>query len=134
MIIGVIWILIGVILLGLYNGYLLLDNYTAEEDPKNISIKNKWHIIGSIIFLYISSTVWYLWGWKYIPFSLSCFWSIYAGIVHKIGLNRSFFFVGTTAGTDKIIRKISSKKPELVSSILKISLLILSVILLFIFK
>jgi len=127
--IPIIWILLGVILLGYYNGLLLLDNNTPEDDAKNKQIKNLWHLVGAIIFLYLSGTAWFIWGIKYVPFALSSFWGVYASIVQKIGLNKSPFFVGTTAKTDLLIRKIFSKNPELGSGILKSISLIISVLL-----
>ena len=131
--IGIFWILFGVIALGFYNGLLLLDDKTPENDPKNKEIEDKWHIVGAIIFLYISATAWYFWGLSYVPFALSCFWSLFAGIVHRVGLNKPFFFVGTTAKTDILLRKLFPKNPETGSAILKCSVLILSLIILFFF-
>lgn len=125
---GIIWILLGVVLLGFYNGQLLLDDKTSEDDPKNKQIELKWHLIGACIFIYLSATTCYLWSWKYVPFSISSFWVIFAAIVHKIGLNKPFFFVGTTAKTDKLIRRFFPKNPEKASAILKITSLILSLL------
>lgn len=131
MIVGILWVLIGVITLGYYNALLILDDRTPESDPNNLKIKKKWHIAGSIIFCYLAATAWYIWGWKYIPFTLSCFWMIFAGIVHEVALNKSFFFVGTTAKTDRIIRWISPNNPEKVSAIMKSLALIVSTLLIF---
>lgn len=125
---GVIWILLGVVLLGFYNGQLLLDDKTPEDDPKNKNIEANWHFVGACIFLYLSITAWYVWGLEYIPFALSSFWVIFAAIVHKVGLNKPFFFVGTTAKTDKLIRWLFPKNPEMGCAILKITTLILSVL------
>ena len=129
--IGALWILAGVILLGAYNALLLLDDKTPESDASNSDLEKKWHAIGACIFVYIAATAWIFFGWQYAPFALSCFWCIFAGIVHVIALNKPFFFVGTTAKTDKLLRKLSPNKTELVSAILKLSCLILSTILLF---
>lgn len=129
--IGIIWSLIGAVLLGFYNGLLLLDDKLLESDSRNKEIEEEWHIIGATIFIYLTLTSWILYGWEYILFTLSCFWCIFAGIVHRIGLNKPFFFVGTTAKTDKLIRKIAPKKPELVSGILKIGMLLGSIFLIF---
>ena len=131
--IPIFWGFIGVILLGLYNGLLLLDDKTSESDPLNTSIETRWHIVGAMIFIYISCTAWLVWGIEYVPFILSLFWSLYAGIVHKIGLKKPFFYVGLTAKTDKILRKFFPKNPELGSGILKILILILSLIFMLVF-
>jgi hypothetical protein len=79
--------------------------------------------------MYISCTAAFIWGLKYIPFALSCFWGIFAGIVHIVGLNKSFFFVGTTAKTDILIRKIFPKNPEIGSAILKCLSMVISILL-----
>jgi len=126
--IPIVWILISVILLGFYNGLLLKDDKLSENDPQNKKIELYWHFVGSLIFIYISLTTWYVWDIKYIPLTLSSFWGIFGGIVHKIGLNKPFFFVGTTAKTDKLIRKLFPKNPELLSGILKITLILLSIL------
>jgi hypothetical protein len=127
--IGIIWILLGVILIGFYNGLLILDDKTSNNDIKNKQIKNKWHFVGAILFMYISFTAAFIWGFKYAPFALSCFWTIFAGIVHIVGLNRPFFFVGTTAKTDILIRKIFPKNPEIGSAILKCLSMVISILL-----
>ena len=131
---GIIWILLGVVLLGFYNGLLLLDDKTPEDDPKNKEIQNKWHFVGASIFLYLGATAWYVWGIQYIPFTLASFWMIFGGIVHRIGLNKPFFYVGTTAKTDILLRKVFSKDPELGSEILKTIAMVLSIALIIICK
>ncbi len=130
---GIIWTLIAVILLGFYNGLLLLDDKKLESDPANKGIETKWHMVGAAIFLFISFTAWYVWGWQYIAFGLASFWCIFGGIVHRVGLNKPFFFVGTTAKTDLMIRKFFPKKPELGSAIAKIGILVLSVLIIIFF-
>lgn len=132
--IGIIYLLFAVVLIGLYNGLLLLDDKTLESDPKNKEIEKKWHTVGAALFLFISASAWYFFGWQYILLGLSAFWSLFGGIVHKVGLNKPFFFVGTTAKTDLMIRKVFPKKPELGSAIAKIGVLALSVLLIIIFK
>lgn len=127
---GIIWILIGVVLMGLYNGLLLLDNKTPENDPNNKDIKDAWHSVGAAIFIYLSTTAWFVWDIAYVPFALSSFWLLFAGIVHKIGLKKPFFYVGTTAKTDILLRKLFPKNPELGSAILKSTLLVMSLIIL----
>lgn len=129
MLFPIIWILIGVILLGIYNGFLLKDDKTPEDDPKNKEIETEWHVVGAIIFCYITATACLFWGIQYVLFSLSLFWTLYAGLVHMIGLKKPFFYVGTTASTDKLIRSIFPKKPELGSALTKTIVLLLSILL-----
>ena len=126
--IGILWILVGVVLLGLYNGLLLLDDKTPEDDPNNVKIQKDWHLVGGLVFSYLALTAWYIWDWTYIPFTIASFWLIFAAIVHKVGLNKPAFFVGTTAETDKLIRKLFPENPERGALILKSSALILSIL------
>lgn len=128
--IGIIWCLVGVVLLAFYNALLVLDDKTPENDLINKEIETEWHVVGAAIFCYIAITAWMIWGVEYIPFVLSAFWLIYGGIVHVIGLKKPFFFVGTTAKTDIVIRKIFPKNPENGSAFLKCLVMILSVLLL----
>ena len=131
---SLIWIIIGVTILGFYNGLMLLDDKTSETDLSNKSIENKWHFVGVALFLYLSITTSIIWGWVYIPFTLSLFWGLFGGIVHKIGLKKSFFFVGNTAKTDILIRKLFKNNPELWSAILKILVMVLSIFLIIIYR
>lgn len=120
-----------VISLGLYNGFLLLDDKTDENNPINKSLEKKWHFVGAYLFLSLSMTIYFFTKeWTYILFVLSSFWLIFGGIVHKIGLNKPFFYVGTTASTDRLLRYISPKNPEKLSFILKLLTFIFSIILL----
>jgi len=126
-ILGIIFTLIGVILLGFYNALLLKEGRTLPDSPDISKISKQWHMVGAAIFLYISIAVGYSFGWKFIPFSLSCFLAIFAGIVHKLGLGKSFFFVGTTAKTDQLLQKWFPNNAEKGSAILKISMLVVSI-------
>jgi hypothetical protein len=129
--INIIWILIGVIIIAFYNALLVLDDKTLNSDTNNIKIKKMWHTVGAVLFLYVAATAWIISGFKYVPFVLSSFWLLFGGIVHVVGLKKPFFFVGTTAQTDIILRKVFSKNPELGSIIVKSLLLLSSVFLIF---
>lgn len=129
MIIGAtLWILLGVTILGLYNGLMLLDDKTDENSERNPQIEQDWHIVGAALFLYLAFTFWYAIGIQYSLLAISSFWILFAGIVHKVGLNKPFFFVGTTAKSDRLLRKWFPKNPETASAILKISLFIVTLV------
>lgn len=64
-----------------------------------------------------------------IVFSAS-FWLIHDGIVNRVGLNRTFFFVGTTAWLDRQFQK--TRHPELFMGVAKLGLLVAGIILLLI--
>ena len=130
---GIFWVLMGAALMGWYNALLLLDDKTLETDERNKEIEEYWHGVGAGIFFYLSLTAMFVWGVEYVPFTLSSFWLLFAGIVHKVGLNKPFFFVGTTAKTDILLRKIFPKTPELGSAILKSTVFFLSLLLLIFF-
>lgn len=126
-----IWIIVGVIILGLYNSFMILDNKTPENDINNKIIKKKWHFCGALLFIYIAITISFVWGIIYIPLVLSTFWMLFAGIVHKIGLKKPFFYIGETAETDVLIKKVFKKKAEFIIIVLKILSLIGSIILVY---
>jgi fatty acid desaturase len=126
-ILGTIWVLIGVVLLGLYNALLIKDARIPDGTPENDKVSAEWHEVGAGLFLYLAFTAFFAFGAKFIPLSLSAFWAIFAGIVHKVGLNKPFFFVGTTAKTDKLLQKWFPNKAEKASAILKISMLVVSI-------
>lgn len=128
MIIAIFWILTGCTLLGFYNALLLKDDKMPEDDPRNKQTETNWHYVGAALFLYLSLTAWVAWGIEYVFFSLSCFWTLFAGIVHKVGLNKPFFYVGTTAKTDRLLRQLFPQNPEKGSAILKLGTLIASLI------
>lgn len=117
--------------LGVYSAYMLLDDKLPEEDPRNKMIEWTWHAVGAIVFAFLAYTFSRFIGWKYAFFVLSQFWLLFAGIIHTVALKKPFFFVGTTAATDKIIQRTAvlvRLSPLLTSAILKITALILSVL------
>lgn len=121
MVIGaVLWILLGVTILGLYNGLMLLDDKTDENSDKNSQIESDWHIVGAALFLYLAFTFWYAIGIQYALLAIAAFWILFAGIVHRVGLHKPFFFVGTTAKSDKLLRKWFPNNPERASAVLKL--------------
>lgn len=122
--------------LGLYNGFLVADDKTDEADPRNSYLEKMWHLLGATVFCmlafmaqtlhcYIEYGSYYLdKGWPIALFTLSCFWLLFAGLVHRIGLNKPFFYVGEKAVTDRLIRKIASwvnRGEEETSALMKIS-------------
>ncbi len=131
MILAIAWVLIGTILLGAYNAFLIKDGRLPIGDADKPLIEDDWHYIGAGLILYLAATAYVVWGIQYVPFVLSSFWAIFAGIVHTIALKKPFFFVGTTAKTDKLLQKWFPNNAEKASAILKISMLVVSIILIF---
>jgi hypothetical protein len=60
--------------------------------------------------------------WQVIPLGAGLFWLIHDGIVNRIGLERPFFFVGTTAWIDRQFQKTGH--PELFMAACKIGLIL----------
>jgi hypothetical protein len=61
------------------------------------------------------------------------FWAGFDLFCNKIVLNRPWLFVGTTADTDKFIRKIADVihlKPEITSLLIKVAILLATIVLL----
>lgn len=91
----------------LYGGYLLLDDKRPEDTAEDVHIDALWHLFGGIVFFLIAFTFYRFMGWKYALFSIAVAWFLYAGIVQLIGLQKNFFFVGTTAMTDKALQSVA---------------------------
>lgn len=125
---NIFWTLLGISLLGLYSALMLKDDKTPETDPSNKKLENQWHFVGAAFFCYFAASLWFLFGFQYVPFCLSSFWMIFGGIIHKVGLNKEFFFVGTTAKTDIFLRRLFPRNPNKGSAILKISIFVASLI------
>lgn len=120
----IMWmVLIFAILFGLYNSFLILDKKT--NDPK---YSNYWHSVGGLIFIYISIICFIYFGFWAAISSLMLFWVIFGGIVHILGLKKPFFYVGTTAKTDILFRKVFKKNTEFWSGLIKLISLVSSLI------
>lgn len=61
----------------------------------------------------------------------SLFWLIHDGIVNIVGLDRKFFFVGTTAAIDRLFQRFPN--PPLAQAVAKCSILALSILAFIIF-
>jgi hypothetical protein len=126
----VYWFLLGVVLLGFYNALLIKDDKTPENSPDNTKIEKDWHRIGASLFAYLTITFWiHSYDFRFVLFGVSAFWFLFAGIVHMVGLKKDFFYVGETAYTDKLFRKVFPNNPILASKILKTALFVVSALL-----
>lgn len=134
MIYYIIYFVLLVAALGWYNALLVKDDRMNEDDPRNANLEVQWHIAGGIVFFLIAWGAWKELGWPWAIFVLALFWLLFAGIVHITALGKSFFFVGTTALSDKIINWINNTfkigHAEKVAMILKTVTIIVSIILL----
>jgi hypothetical protein len=126
-----IFIILFCLALAMYNSYLIEDSRIEDGTVQDRKSKRAWHCWGAVIFILLAGLGWYVGGWQWTLLTLSVFWLIFAGIVHAIALKKSFFYVGTTAVTDRMIRSMASflnMKPVVLAAILKISAVVISVI------
>ena len=101
------------------------DSYNAYENNK------KWHFWKGINQICVYGMVFLGFGFKMMMIFAVLFWAGFDLFVNKIVLNRPWLFVGTTADTDKFIRKVSDKihiKPEYTSLLIKVAILICTII------
>lgn len=68
--------------------------------------------------------------WQLVPLGAAMFWLIHDGIVNRVGLDRPFFFVGTTAWIDRQFQRFA--KPEPAMAVAKAALLAVGVGLFFV--
>lgn len=116
---------------GLYGALLLKDDKMSEDDARNAHLELQWHAVGAFVFLTIAYTFYRFIGVRAVPLSLSTAWLLFAGLVHVVGLGRSFFYVGTTAATDKIqqwLARTLHTSVQLLSAVLKILAYVASIL------
>ena len=101
------------------------DGHNAYENNK------KWHFWKGVNQLCVYGIVFLGFGFKMMMIFAVLFWAGFDVLVNVIVLNRPPFFVGTTADTDKFIRKVADiihLKPEITSLLIKATVLICTVI------
>lgn len=152
-IVGITFICIYAVLDGLGDAFIF-----RNFNPKNFSLDNEYrrsptfkeiHELSMLGFYekYDYNTNWhraqaaqqsavilataYLTGsWPLIVLGAGAFWLVHDGIVNRIGLDRPFFFVGTTAWIDRQFQKTGH--PELFMGIAKIVAIVTGCVLFFI--
>lgn len=104
---------------------------TAKHIAQSADMNTNWHRAQAAQQSAVILVTAYLSGcWQLIPLGAGLFWLIHDGIVNRIGLDRPFFFVGTTAWIDRQFQKLSD--PELAMAVAKAGLLVAGIVLLFI--
>lgn len=99
-----------------------------------INDKTRWHFWQAVRQgTFIIFAAMFAGHWAIALFTASLFWLIHDGIVNIIGLDRKFFFVGTTAFMDRMFRWFFPGNPSLAMGIAKGSILALSIAAFFIF-
>lgn len=99
-----------------------------------INDKTRWHFWQAVrqgTFIVFAAVFAGHWAVAFITASL--FWLIHDGIVNIIGLDRKFFFVGTTAWFDKTFRRFFPGNPSAAMAVTKFGMLAASAAAYFIF-
>ena len=96
------------------------DKVRETENAEYKSNRN-WHIWQGALQLFFLSVVYLIDSFQSSLIAATIFWNIHDPVVNKLGLEKHAFFVGTTAFIDKTMRSISSKHPERVNIIAKLS-------------
>lgn len=99
-----------------------------------INDKTRWHFWQAVrqgTFIVFASI--FAGHWAIALFTASLFWLIHDGIVNTVGLDRKFFFVGTTAWFDKTFRRFFTGNPEAAMAVAKFGMLAASAAAYFIF-
>lgn len=116
----------------MYQKYQFLERDLYSKDSHNAYENNKkWHFWKGINQICVYGMVFLGFGFKMMMIFAVLFWAGFDLFVNKIVLNRPWLFVGTTADTDKFIRKVSDKihiKPEYTSLLIKITVLACTII------
>lgn len=138
-------VLIYAVLDGLRDAYMFKDfrvqspvlrellKTTGQQKGRWFGNANKmWH---RLQFLqqgaFILSAAWIGQSWQIIPLGAGLFWLVQDGLVNRVGLDRPFFFVGTTAWLDRLFQKTGH--PRTFMAICKIFLILAGLALFLIF-
>ena len=98
---------------GLADGYIFKWMRTQNGSAQSALAGNamdynaKWHRFQAAQQVLIIGAITFLSGqWPLLLAGAGLFWMIHDGIVNRVGLNRSFFYVGRTAWTDRQFQKL----------------------------
>ena len=132
-----LYLLTEAFLLAFYNAHLLRDARTPDTDARDRRLKWWWHAEGAALHAANAALGWYVQGPELAFFVLVLFWVVFAGIVHQTGLQKSFFYVGTTALDDRAQQWLYRRglhrlfgSIETMSAVLKITTFVISLTLL----
>jgi hypothetical protein len=117
-----------------YQKYQFLERDLKATNPEEAYANNKlWHKWKGINHITVYGIVFLGFGFKMMMIFAVLFWAAFDLFINKIVLNRPWLFVGTTAQSDLMIRKIAGiikVTPEYTSLLIKIIILTLTIILL----
>jgi hypothetical protein len=118
----------------IYQKHQFIERNLYSTDGHNAYEANKkWHFWKGINQICVYGMVFLGFGFKMMMIFAVLFWAGFDLFCNKIVLNRPWLFVGTTADTDKFIRKIADVihlKPEITSLLIKVAILLATIVLL----
>lgn len=130
--------------------FTIAEAYSDAWIFKSVKAKGLFYAADSLIEQWDANQKWHFWQavrqgtfivfaaifaghWAVALFTASLFWLIHDGIVNVIGLDRKFFFVGTTAWFDKTFRRLFPGNPSAAMAVTKFGMLAASAAAYFIF-
>ena len=94
-------------------------------EPSNVNQKwHFWQAVQQATFITLAAV--YAESIQVAAICASLFWLIHDGIVNIVGLDRKFFFVGTTAAIDRLFQRFPT--PPLAQAVAKCLILALSIL------
>jgi hypothetical protein len=113
-----------------YQKYQFLERDLFATKPEEAYDNNKlWHKWKGINHLSLYGLLFLGFGFKTMLMFAVSFWALFDVLVNVVVLKRPPFYVGTTAGTDKFLRKLGEFlhiKPEIASVLIKMLILLIT--------
>ena len=115
-----------------YQKYQFLERDLVATKPEEAYANNKlWHKWKAINHISLYGLLFLGFGFKTMLVFAVLFWALFDVLVNIVVLKRPPLFVGTTADTDKFLRKLGEFlhiKPEIASVLIKVVILIIAII------
>lgn len=115
-----------------YQKYQFLERDLFANKPEEAYVNNKlWHKWKGINHISLYGLLLLGFGFKTMLIFAVAFWALFDVLINVVVLKRPPFFVGTTADTDKFLRKLGEFlhiKPEIASVLIKVVILIIAII------
>ena len=115
-----------------YQKYQFIERDLVATKPEEAYANNKlWHKWKAINHISLYGLLFLGFGFKTMLIFAVSFWALFDVLVNIVVLKRPPLFVGTTADTDKFLRKLGEFlhiKPEIASVLIKVVILIIAII------
>lgn len=116
--------------------YFIRDDRTLNTDPKNRKFSAIWHLTGGIGRLVTCWLLFRAFGWEWGLSAAVILWIWFDGAINTWALNKEWWYVGTTAQTDRLLQWAGKKlhiDPRALNAAIK-ALAIISVLIILIHK